>query len=58
MGMAVILYSSAKPFEQIASTTSTEGSMENIVKTGKWFQRRRHLKFIQFYTCTKPWDKG
>ena len=31
MGMAAILFNSEKPFEQIVSTTSTEGDMWNLV---------------------------
>ena len=32
MGMAAILFNSAKPFEQIVSTASTEGPMRNLLK--------------------------
>ena len=37
MGMAAILFNSVIPFEQIVSTTSTEGPMRNLVKIGKQF---------------------
>ena len=35
MGMAAILFNSAKPFEQIVNSPSTEGPMWNLVKTGQ-----------------------
>ena len=44
MGMAAILLSGAEPFEQIVNILSTEGSMWNLVKLFKLFQRRKHLK--------------
>ena len=65
MGMTAILFNSKKTkqkkkktFEQIVSTTSTEGPVWNLVKTGKWFQRRRHLTIYEIFTCTKPWGNG
>ena len=47
MGMAAILLDSAEPFEQIGNTLLTEGSMWNLVKLLKQFQRRRHLKITK-----------
>ena len=49
MSMTAILFTSAKQFEEIVSTTSTEGSLWNLVKIGKQFQRRRHWKIITIY---------
>ena len=51
MGMAAILSSGAEAFEQILNTLSIEGSMWNLMKLLKQFQRRRHFKIIQFNTC-------
>ena len=45
MGMAVILFNEAEPFEQIVHILSTEGPMWNLVKL---FLRRRHLKVLHF----------
>ena len=50
MGMAAILFNSAKPFEQIVKTTSTEGPMWNLVKIGRQFQRRRQLNIYRIHT--------
>ena len=50
MGMAAILFYGAEPFEQIGNTLLTEGPIWNLVKIAQ-FQRRRHLKITQFYTC-------
>ena len=33
MGMSAILFNSAEPFDQIANILSTEGPMQNLVKT-------------------------
>ena len=44
MGMAAIFFNSAKPFEQIVSTISTECPLWNPVKNDRRFQRRRHLE--------------
>ena len=49
MGMTATLFNSAKPFEQIVSTSSTEDPMWNLVKIGKRFQRRRHLKMYTIF---------
>ena len=51
MDMADILFNWAETFEQIGNTFSTEGPCEIWWKLLEEFQRRRHLKITQFYTC-------
>ena len=47
MDMAAILFNSAKPFDQIVSTTSREALMWNLLKVGMQFQRRRRLEIYK-----------
>ena len=54
MDMAAILFSGVEPFEQIVNNPLTEGPMWNMVKLVMWFQKRRHLKITQFYSCIQP----
>ena len=54
MGIAAILLNRAKPFDQIVSSTSTEGLMWNLWKIGMQFQRRRHLKIYKFLYMYNP----
>ena len=56
--MAAILFNSAKPFEQIVSTISTDGPIWNLVKNGPRFQRRRHLKFYTIFYMHKAMRQG
>ena len=51
MGMAAILFNSAKQFEQIVKTVSTDDLMWNLMKS---FQRRRHLKFTHILHVYNP----
>ena len=53
-----ILFNSAKPFEQIVSTTSTEGPMWNLAKNGKRFQRSRHLMIYTIFYMHKALGQG
>ena len=47
MDTAAILFNSAKPFDQIVSTTSREAPMWNLLKVGMQFQRRRRLEIYK-----------
>ena len=58
MCMAAILFNSAKPFDQIVSTTSTEGHKWNLLKIGMQFQRRRHLKIYKILYMYKAYGQG
>ena len=58
MGMVAILFTTERPFEQIVSTMLTEGPMWNLVKIGKWFQRRKHLKIYTILYMYKAQRQG
>ena len=57
MGIAAILFSSAKVFDQIVSTTSREDPMWNLMKIDKWFHRR-HLKIYTILYMYKVQGQG
>ena len=44
MGMAVILFNGAQPFEQIVNIPSTEGPMWNLVKIGQAVSEKKMFK--------------
>ena len=45
MGMAAILFNGAKPFEEIVSIPSTEGSMWNLVRIGQALSEKNTFKY-------------
>ena len=52
MGMAVLLFNDAEPFEQIDNTPWTEGPMWNLVKIGHAVSERKTFKdyeILYFY---------
>ena len=51
MDIAAILNNCAELFELIGNTLSTDGPCEIWWKLLQQFQRRRHLKITQIYTC-------
>ena len=51
MGMAAILFSGTEPLKQIVNILSKKAPFEIWWKLLKLFQRRRHLKMVQFYAC-------
>ena len=44
MGMAAILFSDAKPFEQIVNIPSKEVTLWNLVKTGQAVSEKKAFK--------------
>ena len=46
MGMAVILFNGAEPFEQIVNIPLTEGPIWNLAKTGRSFKDFIFYTFI------------
>ena len=48
MGIVVILFQSEKPLKQSVSITSIGSPMWNLVKIGKWFQRKNIWRFIGY----------
>ena len=51
MGLVVILFNDAEPFEQIDDIPSTEGPMWNLVKNGQAISEKKTFKDYEIYTC-------
>ena len=49
MGMAVILFNGAEPFEHIVNILSTEGPMWNLVKIGQVVSKKTFKDFSFLY---------
>ena len=54
MGMATILLSGAKPFEQIVNTISTEGPLWNLVKIAQAISEKTCTNYTILYSGKGP----
>ena len=52
MGMVANLFNGAEPFEQTDNTSSTEGSMWNLEKTGKAVSEKSFKDCVILYMYT------